>query len=348
MKGLGRIIDANINRICEGIRVIEDIFRFFYDDREISETLKNARHEIRKFVKNEYIDFRDSESDVGKEISVYHELERKNIEDIFVANLKRIEESSRVLEEFFKIENENKGKFFKDFRFKVYEIEKSFFSKKRKFKNLLNRETPVLYGIVDTRFSSLNHIDLTKELLDGGIKIIQFREKVLGDRDTLYIARKMKKLCEDYDAIFIVNDRVDIALLSNADGVHLGQNDIQLNDAKNLLGPNKIYGLSTHNIEQVEEAIELNPDYIGFGPIFETKSKENPDPVVGIEKLKEVKERFKINVVAIGGINLSNIKDVIYCKPEMICVMSGIISYDDVKNRVKKYMEIIDDTIKSC
>ena len=346
-----RIIDANINRLCEGLRVIEDFFRFFNNDLKNSENLKKIRHKVRKNTeKFDFINFRESEFDVGKDINLKEELKRDDIEHILKANFKRIEESLRVLEEYFKLFNENLSKIFKNIRFEIYEIEREIKFKKFKFLNMLSTQKPILYGIVDKRFSKLNHIDLTKQMLDGGIRIIQLREKILSDKKFLNIAIEMKNLCEEYDALFIVNDRVDIAILSNADGLHIGQDDIDINYAKNLLGPHKIYGLSTHNFKQVEDAITKNPDYIGFGPIFPTKSKENPDPIIGIDSLKRLKEEFKNSppVVAIGGINLSNIIEVICCKPEMICVMSGIIGSNDVLNEVKKYLEIIDDTVRSC
>ncbi len=345
-----RIIDANINRVSEGIRVIEDIIRFFYNNEELFKKLKSIRHEIRKNVSNFNLEtFRDTNKDVGKKTFLKDEVNRDNLENIFKANLKRVEEGLRVLEEIFKIENKNLSEFFKLKRFEIYDIEKKIFSKKNKFLKLLEK-IPILYGIVDTRFSKYNHIKITKELILAGVKIIQLREKLLNDKKILKIAKEMKKICNDNEAIFIVNDRLDIAILSEADGIHLGQDDIGVNDARKIFGFEKIYGLSTHNIDQVENAIKIMPDYIGFGPIFPTKSKENPDPVVGVDMLKNLKQKFKNipPIVAIGGINITNIKDVICCKPEMICVMSGIIGSNNIFEETKKYLEIINDTIRSC
>ncbi len=347
-----RIIDANINRVCEGIRVIEDILRFFYDNEIFFKKLKTIRHEIRK--NTEYLNIevsRKPQHDVGKKSFLQEEITRKNFDDIFKANIKRVEEGLRVLEEIFKIENKDFSEFFKSKRFEIYNIEKKIYSKKFKFQNLLKNK-PILYGIVDTRFSKFDHITITENLIKGGIKIIQLREKILKeeDRKFLRIAKEMRKICNDNDAIFIINDRVDIAILSDADGVHLGQDDIKINDARKIFGFDRIYGLSTHNYKQVEESIKIKPDYIGYGPIFQTKSKENPDPTVGIESLKKLKDKFKNipPIVAIGGINLTNIKEVISCKPEMICVMSGIIGNENIETTVKKYMEIINDSVRSC
>ncbi len=341
-----RIIDANINRASEGIRVIEDIFRFFYNNKNISEKLKKIRHDIRvKTKKFNLIDYRDSINDLGKETFLKEEVLRDDIEDVIKANIKRVEESFRVLEEIFKILDLELSEFFKKVRFEIYTLEKKIFSKKNKFFSLFPNK-PILYGIIDKRFSSYSHYDIAKQLLDGGIKIIQLREKILTDKEFVENAIKIKKLTENYDALFIVNDRIDIAVICDADGVHLGQGDIDVKIARNFLGENKIIGLSTHNFAQVKDAIEIKPDYIGFGPIFPTKSKENPDPVVGVDNLRKILKEVRsiFPVVAIGGINLNNIKDVISCKPHMICVMSGIIGQKDIVRTVKKYMEIIDDS----
>ncbi len=343
-----RIADANINRACEGLRVIEDFFRLFYNNSQLSEKIKDIRHKIRKIGEEKnYLYYRNSKSDIGKDFK-YDKISENN-SFVLKKNFKRVQESLRVLEELLKTENIEFVKEIKKFRFEIYEIEKLFYSKKEKFKKIISKNKPILYGIIDKRFSQFNHIEIAENMLSAGIKIIQLREKELNDKDFLKIACKIKEMCNDNDAIFIINDRVDIAILSEADGVHLGQNDIEIEKARMLFGEDKIYGLSTHNLEQVEIAEKISPDYIGFGPIFETKSKENPDPVVGIELLQKVKKLYKnIPIVAIGGINLKNIKDVICCKPEMICVMSGIISQKNIKETIKKYMEIIDDTIRSC
>jgi thiamine-phosphate pyrophosphorylase len=224
-------------------------------------------------------------------------------------------------------------------------LEEELFSVKYKLKKLLNSTNILLYTIVDSRFCLKNRIEACVEILQGGAKIIQLREKVLNDKKFTETAIKIKRLCEDFNALFIVNDRVDIAFASNADGVHLGQDDMPIEFAKDILGFNKIIGLSTHNLEQVKETSKINIDYIGFGPIFPTKSKENPDPVVGTARLRKIKEKYKnLPVCAIGGINFSNINKVIDVKPEMICVMSGITLEEDIKKAVEKYRRVINDT----
>jgi thiamine-phosphate pyrophosphorylase len=341
-----RVIDANINRASEGLRVLEDIFRLFYKNEKFVKEIKDIRHTIRETCSDiKYIQSRDILADSGKDSFTITEKNRQTLEDIYFANSKRVQESLRVLEEFFKIENVNKSFIFKKLRFDVYKLEEELFSVKYKLKKLLNSTNILLYTIVDSRFCLKNRIEACVEILQGGAKIIQLREKVLNDKKFTETAIKIKRLCEDFNALFIVNDRVDIAFASNADGVHLGQDDMPIEFAKDILGFNKIIGLSTHNLEQVKETSKINIDYIGFGPIFPTKSKENPDPVVGTARLRKIKEKYKnLPVCAIGGINFSNINKVIDVKPEMICVMSGITLEEDIKKAVEKYRRVINDT----
>jgi thiamine-phosphate pyrophosphorylase len=340
-----RIIDANLNRASEGLRVLEEIFRFIEEDPSITNRLKKLRHFIRTETKSkELLNYRSSETDIGKDSFSFSEKKRDSLEHLFFANSKRIQESLRVLEEFYKPVNEGLAYSFKKFRFEIYNIESDFFGIKRKFRGII-KDTPQFYGIIDTRFSKKNHIEICRELINGDIKIIQLREKELKDKELLKIARKLSQICKDNEVLFIVNDRVDIAYLSDASGVHIGQDDLEINDVKKIIGFKKIIGKSTHNLEQVREAFEKKPDYIGFGPIFSTKSKENPDPVVGIENLKKVKEEYpQFPVVAIGGINISNINNVVSCRPDMISVMSGFISKNHISEEIKKYRRIINDT----
>ncbi len=350
MNKIYRVIDANVNRASEGLRVLEDIFRLFYNNDKFVKAVKEIRHSIRKACSDlKFLKSRDISTDSGKSSFTNTEKSRKSVEDIYLANSKRVEESLRVLEEFFKIVNESKSFLFKELRFKIYRIEEELFSVKHKFQNILKCSKTTLYTIVDSRFCIKERLDTCVEILKGGAKILQLREKVLSDREKIKIGKAISKLCRDFGAIFIVNDRVDIALYCEADGVHLGQDDIPVELAKDILGINKIYGLSTHTFKQVKEAATLSIDYIGFGPIFPTKSKENPDPVVGTESLKKVKKEYKnLPVCAIGGINFSNIESVLEATPEMVCVMSGITMRENIKKEVENYRRVINDTVNLC
>ncbi|MCL2062778.1 MAG: thiamine phosphate synthase [Candidatus Cloacimonetes bacterium] len=181
------------------------------------------------------------------------------------------------------------------------------------------------------------------------IKYLQLREKDLDDRKLLAIAREIKSITKDSETKFIINDRADICLLSEADGLHLGQDDISFQDAVDLLPKGKIIGISTHNIDQALNALKFNPDYIGFGPIFKTPTKKKPDPEVGCDQLKQIitishnlNKSQDIPIVAIGGIDENNICEIISTGAKNICMVRAFMSNNDFEKKIikiKKYLE---------
>ncbi|HKC66203.1 MAG TPA: thiamine phosphate synthase, partial [Pyrinomonadaceae bacterium] len=171
---------------------------------------------------------------------------------------------------------------------------------------------PKLYPITDVRLCGLSHAEQVRRFSAGGANFIQLREKRRGAREFYREAEEALQIARSRNLRLIINDRVDIALALSADGVHLGQDDLPPAAARELLGEQAIIGFSTHNVEQAIEAARTPVDYIAIGPIFETKSKENPDPVVGLEGLRQVrKEIDQMPLVAIGGIRQENIREVL-------------------------------------
>ena len=175
------------------------------------------------------------------------------------------------------------------------------------------------------------------------IRYLQLREKEFDDKNLLKIAREIKSITKGSETMFIVNDRVDICMLSDADGIHLGQEDISFNDARMILPKEKIIGLSTHNIEQAQSALELDPNYIGFGPIYSTPTKKKPDPVVGCKMLSKIMAISEIPVVAIGGIDESNLIDVLKTGAKNICMVRAFMNTMDLENKLIKIKMILGD-----
>src|SRR6266404_6779303 len=172
-------------------------------------------------------------------------------------------------------------------------------------------QLPVIYPITDRRLSGLSHREQVARLIDGGATFIQLREKEAAPREFIDVAVEALRIARAANAKLIINDRVDIALAINADGVHLGQTDIPVEAARRLLGMNAVIGFSTHNLEQVKAARNLPIDYLAFGPISPTTSKENPDPVAGVAALTKVKNLVgSLALVAIGGIESNNLSRV--------------------------------------
>lgn len=193
--------------------------------------------------------------------------------------------------------------------------------------------------ITDPKASNLSFEDMTIKVLKEGVKWVQHRDKVRSKREIYEEAVRLRSLTKDFKALFIVNDYVDIAFCVNADGVHLGQDDLPLKEARRILGKKKIIGISTHNLEQAIEAERDGADYIGFGPVFRTITKDAGEPK-GTDMLREVKTKVKIPVVAIGGINLKNIRIVLDTGIDAVAVASAILA-GDIKDNVRRFIDII-------
>jgi thiamine-phosphate pyrophosphorylase len=193
--------------------------------------------------------------------------------------------------------------------------------------------------ITDPKASNLSFEDMTIKVLKGGVKWVQHRDKVRSKREIYEEAVKLRSLTKDFKALFIVNDYVDIAFCVNADGVHLGQDDLPLKEARRILGKKKIIGISTHNLGQAIEAERDGADYIGFGPVFRTITKDAGEPK-GSDMLREVKTKVKIPVVAIGGINLKNIRLVLDTGIDAVAVASAILA-GDIEENVRRFVDII-------
>lgn len=186
---------------------------------------------------------------------------------------------------------------------------------------------PKIYPITDPKLSGLSHLEQTKALIDGGAELIQIRDKTSTSKSFFDAAKKCLAYCRSKNVKLIINDRVDIAMILKADGVHLGQEDLPPAEARKLLGPEAIIGFSTHSIEQATEAIKQPVDYIAFGPIFSTTTKADHDRVVGLEKLNALRDVIsEFPLVAIGGINLGNVKAVLAAGADSAAMISALVA----------------------
>ena len=198
-----------------------------------------------------------------------------------------------------------------------------------------------LYAIIDSSLLSLDNAgECARKLVDAGVRLIQLRAKGEGSLEVLAVALAMRSATKD-KALFIINVRVDIAMLSGADGVHLGQSDIPLIEARRLM-PNALIGVSTHNLEEAAKAASLGADYISYGPIFATKTKKDADIPKGLEGLKALAPSVNIPIVAIGGITVETAASVIEAGASAIAVISDILLADDIKSRTSEIISRID------
>ena len=332
-----RIIDANVNRVNEGLRCIEEYVRFVLNNEKLTQKLKNIRHEISIFFDKNYDDLissRDSVGDVG--INIKNITKENNKTDALKANIKRVEEALRVLTEY--------GSLSDNYRYQIYTIEKEIaqlcqLNKKTDIKKALLKNKNIYLITSSQNFQDDNEfIDKIAQILQAGVKIIQYREKNKNAKDIIKTARSLRQLCSMYNALFIINDRVDIAKIVDADGVHLGQDDIPIYDARKILGDDKIIGISTHKPQDAINAQIQKADYIGVGPVFKTPAKPNTEPV-GLEYVKWVKENINIPFYAIGSIDKDNISDVIKAGAENVAVIRALMNADNPKEVIKKFEE---------
>jgi len=194
-----------------------------------------------------------------------------------------------------------------------------------------------LYAISDASFG--DPVSLAQALFDGGARLVQVRNKKASARELFNQVESILKRAPA-DASVIVNDRVDVARITGAAGVHLGQSDIGVVEARRILGPDQIIGFSTHNLEQALAASKLPADYIAVGPIFPTSTKLNAEPVVGLEKLATICKAVQKPVVAIGGIRLENAAEVLAAGPHSIAVVSDLLAAADIRARVREWINL--------
>lgn len=324
-----RILDAAANRAREGLRVVEDFVRWGWNDGFLSQQLKECRHELTQILRQlpagELIAARDTQADVGTEIRTASEYCRTSPADVAVASLKRIEEALRSLEEYSKIVDAESSPRFEQLRYRIYTLEKSIVMTNRSRSRLADHPICLLAT------SSLCRNGIGPAILgalQAGVKFIQLREKSLPDRELINLARYVRQWTRDADAIFIVNDRPDIAALVQADGVHLGQDDLDVMSARKILGPDKLVGVSTHTIEQAQQAVLDGADYLGVGPCFPSSTKQFEE-FPGLEFVRQVAAEIELPWYAIGGITAQNLPDLIAAGATRIALSSAICGAEE-------------------
>ncbi len=337
MFSIYRIADANFNRAREGLRVVEELARFALNDAFLAGKLKSIRHQLRLIQQEwpggveKFMSGRDSQTDVGFYSRAEKEFERLNFLELSLANFKRAQEAMRVLEEYAKFIST--GSEFKKIRFELYDLEKEMTLKLVELKaNELYNVDYTLYVIVQEKFTGgRDLVEVAESAIAGGATVIQLRDKESSDSKLLEKGLELRRLTRFKDIPLIINDRVDIALAVDADGVHLGQDDLPVSTARKLLGPGKIIGLSVFSLEQARQARRQGADYIGVGPVFDTRTKEDAARPVGLELLRRVSREIDLPWVAIGGINMSNVSEVIETGAKGVAVVSAVVSAPDVR-----------------
>jgi thiamine-phosphate pyrophosphorylase len=200
---------------------------------------------------------------------------------------------------------------------------------------------PPLYVILDAALLPNHPVEYLKKLMEAGARLFQYRNKTEASRELLQAAQSLCSTAREGNATFIVNDRPDIARLVWANGVHLGQEDVEVSVAREIVGTDALVGVSTHNLEQFRAAADTDADYLAIGPVFETRGKDQPDPVVGLDLILEARKLTTKPIVAIGGITLERAPEVLRAGANSVAVISDIWTSRNPVGRVKQYLEIL-------
>jgi len=326
---IAQIIDANLDRAREGLRVLEDWARFALGRKDLVKSFKNFRQILGKHHLNVYKDSRNFVNDKCAGLSHPEQLKRNNTSSIISSNAARVQEALRVIEEFSRDHNQNLCKLSSEIRYEIYNLEIVL------LKAQSNNSLRKILRANDLYFIAIDDEDLFKKIkniLEGGVKIIQLRLKKGKDTDNLKFARKVRELCNHFGALFLINDRVDLALACKADGVHLGQDDMDIKSARNILGFSKIIGISANNESDIKKAIKDGCDYLGIGPVFTTTTKKEKVPL-GIDTLKLLTKDITIPWFAIGGIKQENISLLRANNIRKVAMISDLINSKNPKEK---------------
>jgi thiamine-phosphate pyrophosphorylase len=331
--GILRILDANFNRAREAMRVIEDHARFVLNDDQTCAALKQLRHDFQhatESLASEAILHRDTPGDVGTLVKTSGELEREGAGHVVVAASKRLGEALRTIEEYFKTIDPSNASRIESLRYRFYDLEQKISRSVHPATGGLARCR--LYVLISEKLCPRPWLETAEQAILGGADCLQLREKDLDSGELLIRARQLVVLCQRHGAICIVNDRPDIAILSGADGVHVGQADLPAIEARKLVGTGKFVGVSTHNLDQARQAVRDGADYIGVGPIFRSSTKPR-DFLPGLDLAGQiVAANLPIPAVAIAGINRSNVDEVMASGIKAVAISSAVIGEKDVRS----------------
>ncbi len=319
-----RILDAAANRAAEGIRVVEDYVRFVLDDAHLARLAKELRHDLKTALESlpaaSRIAARETQADVGAAIATAGELARGNAQAVAVASLKRTQQALRSLEEYAKLVDAQAAAQFERLRYRSYTLERAVLTTAESVTRLASAS---LYVLIDGRASEAEFVTLVDELVKSGVDVLQLRDKELGDRELLERARLLVQHTRGTSTLAIINDRPDIAALAQADGVHVGQEELSVKDARAIVGSKTLIGVSTHSIEQARRAVLDGASYIGVGPTFPSGTKQFAE-FPGLALVQAVAAEIRLPAFVIGGVTAANLLEVLAAGATRVAVSGAV------------------------
>ena len=331
-----RLIDANGNRAAEGLRALEDVARFIFNDAGSSALAKDLRHRVRQAVPPGAVAWRDTAGDVGTTITASGEMERARLTDLIRANAARVQEALRAAEEGAKLVGQGSiAALLEAVRYDSYRLESALLSRLPAWHLLRVR----LYALVDTSLTDQPE-RVAEAVARGGAGAVQLRAKALSPRAYLDLAQRVQAAARRGGALFIVNDHVAIARALGADGVHVGQDDLPVATVRAVVGPTCAIGLSAHTADQARQAQADAADYLGLGPMFATTTKPL-EPERGPELLDAVRPFLDRPSYAIGGLTPERIAALRPRQPNGVAVAGHLCRAADPERAAAELVDLV-------
>jgi thiamine-phosphate pyrophosphorylase len=358
-----RLLDANLDRAREGLRVLEDWSRFALERTDLVTTCKDLRQRLGRLHHARYKLERDSAGDGGAGLGHPAQLERQAPAQVLAANAGRVQEALRVLEEFGRLEDPDLAAEAAAIRYRLYDLEVELLrataatGAESPAEAQAAMTTPSDGGAAGAerrdRLQACNLYLITRPVADleavveaslrAGVRLVQYRAKEADDRSRLAEAQALRALCRRHGALFLINDRIDLTLAVDADGVHLGQDDLPPALARRLLGPDKLIGRSTHALEQLQQAERDGCDYVGVGPVNATPTKPGRTPV-GLDYVRQAAAEARIPWFAIGGIASSSLGPVLEAGARRVAVVRAITDASDPAAATRELLAALGET----
>jgi thiamine-phosphate pyrophosphorylase len=325
-----RLLDANLDRAREGLRVLEDWARFALDRADLVARCKDLRQRLGRLHQRRYKLARDTAGDGAAGMGHPAQQARHGPEAVLAANAARVQEALRVLEEFGRDEDPELAAEAAAIRSALYDLEVALLRAGGGGEERRRRLAAARLYLVTSPMPDLER--RVEEALAAGLRLVQYRAKAeagLEDRQRWEQALRLRRRCAEHGALFLVNDRIDLALAVDADGVHLGQGDLPVAVARRLLGPERLIGRSTHALAQLRQAVAEGCDYVGVGPVHATPTKPGREPV-GLAYVRAAAAEAPLPFFAIGGIDAANLSEVLAAGAERVAVVRAITGAADV------------------
>ena len=341
MREIHRILDANFNRAREALRVVEDCGRFALNDPAITAMAKNLRSDLQEMLTampvDEMITSRDTPGDIGTEITSPSEPVRSGLPAVAIAACKRLGEALRTIEEYSKIIDPTQTLQIERMRYNGYTLEQRLTGRLMVADRISRAK---LHVLISSHLCGESLCDRARGALAGGADVVQLREKEVSDDVFLAFAAELRELTDEMGKLFIVNDRPDIAAIVGADGVHLGQHDLPVGEARRLLRPGAVVGRSTHSLAQAKAAVNEGADYVSIGPVFQTDTKD-AGATIDPDCLRDVCREIPVPVVAIGGINAGNLGQLVEAGVRHIAVCSAVCPKDKPRQAARALKDLM-------